>query len=83
MEQLQALAKKTPQKALKQPQIEFELHIYNSNLIEREPNDRDLYQTREELQEAEERFEGKINWDKWDKLVSKTKKNIKNAKPIK
>lgn len=36
----------------------------------------DLYTTREELQKAEERDEGRINWDRWDKTVEKTKKLI-------
>lgn len=36
----------------------------------------DLYTSREELQEAEERDEGRINWDRWDKTVEETKKLI-------
>lgn len=36
----------------------------------------DLYETKEELQEAEERDEGRINWDRWDKTVQETKKLI-------
>lgn len=78
MEQLQALAKKTPQKPLKQPQIEFEMHIYNSNLIEREPNDRDLYQTREELMQWEEENWHCINWQLWDELTAKTRKELES-----
>lgn len=78
MEQLQALAKKTPQKALKQPQIEFEMHIYNSNLIEREPNDRDLYQTREELMQWEKENWHCINWSKWDEIVNNTRHKLED-----
>jgi hypothetical protein len=38
----------------------------------------DLYTSREELQEAElqEEENGRINWDRWDKTVEKTKKLI-------
>ena len=67
MEQLQALIKKTPQTPLNeaiQPS-----KIYNANLIEREPSDKDLYQTREELQAWEEKHWKCINWQKWDELV--------------
>lgn len=47
--------------------------VYNSNLIEREPNDRDLYLTREELMAAEDRGEGLINWSAWQRLIEETK----------
>lgn len=48
--------------------------------IEKQPSEEDLYLTRQELQEAEQRGEGKINWNLWDELVEKTKhKNDKNV----
>lgn len=48
--------------------------------IEKQPSEEDLYLTRQELQEAEQRGEGKINWNLWDELVEKTKhKNHKNV----
>lgn len=62
---------KLAQKPLKQ-EIRY-ITVYNSNLIEREPNDRDLYLTREELMEAEDRGEGKLNWYLLDKLIEETK----------
>lgn len=34
------------------------------------------YQTREELKEAEERAEGRINWSVWDKVVEETKQQL-------
>ena len=34
------------------------------------------YTTREELKEAEERDEGRINWDVWQSLVEKTKQEL-------
>jgi hypothetical protein len=37
----------------------------------------DLYYTREELKEAEERGEGKINWEAWDSLIEKGKQELK------
>ena len=70
---------KTPQKPQKQPQIEFSrtIHIYNVKYIERFADDDDLYQTREELEEA---MPNNINWRLWDKLIQETKKmlNIDN-----
>lgn len=62
---------KTSQKPLKQ-EIRY-ITVYNSNLIEREPNDRDLYLTRDELMAAEDRGEGKLNWSLLDKLIEETK----------
>ena len=44
-------------------------NVYNNKYILREIADEDLYTTRHELQEAEKRGEGKINWDIWNKLV--------------
>lgn len=39
----------------------------------------DIYQTREELRDAEEREEGKINWNIWDKVQEETKNDITKA----
>lgn len=68
--------KKTPQKGWKQPQIELSrtITIYNTKYIERFIGEDDLYQTREELEEAMPHC---INWDKWDELVNKTRKDLK------
>lgn len=62
---------KLAQKPLKQ-EIRY-ITVYNSNLIEREPNDRDLYLTREELMEWENENYKCINWSLWDKLIKETK----------
>lgn len=75
MEELQALAKKTSQKQNKIPSAP--IFIYHSNLVERTSSDRDLYTTREELMKAEERCEGRINWEVWNKLVKETRRQIK------
>lgn len=66
---------KVAQKAQKQPQIEFSrtICIYNTKYIERHASDEDLYQTREELEDAEP---NNINWELWDELVRKTKLQI-------
>ena len=67
---------KTPQKA-QEKQIEVFssiLTIYNTKYIERFVGDDDLYQTREELEEA---MPHNINWTLWDELVNKTKKDFK------
>lgn len=74
IEQLQALAPKKPQKPSNE--ATEPLKIYHSNLVERYPSERDLYTTREELMAAEERGEGKINWEKFDQLVNETRKQL-------
>ena len=45
--------------------------------------EKELYTTREELQEAEKRGEGKINWDKWDELIAKNREFMEAAETIK
>ena len=52
--------------------------IYHTRYVTRGFDDSELYNTREQLKEAEERYEGRINWNLWDKLVEQTKKMIKN-----
>lgn len=66
---------KASQKAQKQPQIESTrfISIYNTKYIERYASDDDLYQTREELEDAEPNC---INWELWDELVRQTKLQI-------
>ena len=71
------------QKAQEKPQIEFSrtICIYNTKYIERYASDEDLYQTREELENAEP---NNINWKLWDELVRQTKIQIYgNAKRYK
>lgn len=67
--------KKTSQNDWKQPQIELSrtIHIYNVKYIERFADDDDLYQSREELEEA---IPNNINWRLWDALVNKTRKEL-------
>ena len=66
---------KVAQKAQKQPQIESSrtICIYNTKYIERYASDEDLYQTRDELEDAEP---NNINWKLWDELVKQTKLQI-------
>ena len=66
---------KVAQKGCKQPQIELSrtICIYNTKYIERYASDEDLYQTREELENAEP---NNINWELWDELVRQTKLQI-------
>ena len=40
----------------------------------------DIYETREELMEAEKRGEGKINWDYFDEAVKRVRDLIENIK---
>ena len=69
---------KVAQKAQEQPQIESTrfISVYNTKYIERYASDDDLYQTREELEDAEKRGEGKLNWKLLDKLIEETKKML-------
>lgn len=69
---------KVAQKAQKQPQIESTrfISVYNTKYIERYASDEDLYQTREELEDAEKRGDGKLNWKLLDKLIEETKLQI-------
>ena len=66
---------KVAQKAQEHPQIELSrtICIYNTKYIERYASDDDLYQTREELEDAEPNT---INWELWDELVRQTKLQI-------
>ena len=68
--------KQTPQKAQEQQitAISRIISIYNSKYIERFIGEDDLYQTREELEQA---MPHNINWTLWDELVNKTKKDLK------
>lgn len=54
--------------------------IYHSNQFERDLSEEDLYTTREELMEAEERGEGSINWDAFDKLIQETREMLNERK---
>ena len=68
--------KKTPQKAQEEQitTISRILSIYNTRYVERFADECELYQTREELEKAMPHC---INWDKWDSLVNKTRKDLK------
>lgn len=77
MEQLQALAKQTPQKSLKQYSMPQGTPFYGSTLIEDNLFDYVTVQTREEIQAMEETEGGRIDWNKWSELVKKTREEIK------
>ena len=52
----------------------FSIRIYGNPLIEDEPQERELYNSREELQWAEENDPnetGSIQWSNWDKIVKR------------
>lgn len=49
----------------------YSLTIYQSPLIERFPDEEDLYHTREEIDNDDS---GSINWKIWDKLIDKFRK---------
>lgn len=92
--QQQAKQEKSPQKALneatEQPSTKYyprHMKIYNKNIVERSPREDGLYLTREELMAAEERGEGRINWEVFDRLVAEGRKQdeeiLKNYTPPK
>lgn len=69
--------KQSQQKPLKQVKRVISISIYNSNLIEREQREEDLFQTREELQQWEKENYQCINWDVWDRLVKEGREKIR------
>lgn len=84
MEELQALAKKCSQKALNEATEPSDtVRPYKCNkYVERATNDRDIYMTREELQQWERDHWKCINWDKWDELVAKGREELKNIPSV-
>ena len=74
-------AKEEKQKQPKQKEvhiIHYAVSIYNSNLIERETAEEDLY-TKNELQNIEILYPeetGRINWNNFNKLVDKVRKTF-------
>lgn len=57
------------------------LGIRSNPFLERARNECDLYLTREELQEAERdpNESGRINWEKWDELISKSRTKLEEG----
>lgn len=47
--------------------------LWRTNLIERETTEDDLYNTWDEIKEAEERNEGKLNWTALQRIINDTK----------
>ena len=71
--QLKKVSKKveqTPEKPLK---YTYSLTIYQSPLIERFPDEEDLYHTREEIDNDDS---GSINWEVLDKIIERLRKNL-------
>ena len=70
-----------PEEKTKEPKIPRQYYrtyqVYNTTDHERNINEEVLYTTREELMEAEERGEGKINWEMWDKVSQETQQRLK------
>lgn len=87
VDKLQAEREKAATEAQKQAIIQITIQrlrtpipIYHSNGFERDSGEEDLYTTREELMEAEERREGSINWDAFDKLIQETREMLNERK---
>jgi len=68
-----ALQQSTDKEITSQDVRKWHLEVYRTRYVERCPSDDELYQTREELEEAEP---NSINWDVWDRLVKKTKQQL-------
>ena len=77
MDNLSKLIKKKPQEPLKPPTYEFK--IYRTDWIERFADENELYTTFNELMEAQERGEGRINVEKWKEIVELTKKQLNQS----
>lgn len=75
---LNKLKKEEEKKLIVETHLYFKVEYNNNKYIERFPSDEDVYNSREEIMEAEKRYEGKINWEKFNQLVEKTKIEIKN-----
>lgn len=52
---------------------------YSTQYIERHTSDDDLFQTREELQQWEKDNHPCINWDKWEEIMTSTKRQLKQT----
>ena len=74
MKKYKAKVEKPQPEQNKPSNFNFSISIYKSSTIERVSADEDLYQTREELMDDES---GSINWDKWDEMVTKLRKEFK------
>lgn len=74
MDKYKAEQKKTQPEQNKPSNFNFSISIYKSSTIERVSADEDLYQTREELDQD---GSGEINWNKWNELVNKLRKEFK------
>lgn len=55
------------------PYFKFSITVYNSPLIERFPDENELYQTREEIDNDDS---GSVNWEVLDKIIDKFRKNL-------
>jgi len=84
LEKKKQLEKEKQNLLLTQAQRIFNVYLKRTKTLERDTAEDDLYLTREEIQEAEKRGEGKINWSKFDELVREFRENeerkIQNTK---
>lgn len=87
VDKLQAEREKAATEAQKQAVIQITIQrlrtpipVYHSNQFERDLSEEDLYTTREELMEAEERGEGSINWSFWNYLTEQTREMLNERK---
>lgn len=73
--------KQTQNNPIQSPKFQ-KITIYHSNQFVKEPDEYDLYQSWEELKDAETNpdEQGKINWDKLQELITRTKLKINEKK---
>ena len=80
MEYLSTLIPKRQEKPL--IQVSRHITIYHSNQFVKEPDENDLYQSWEEIKDAETNPDetGKLNWNKLQELITRTKLKINEKK---
>ncbi len=81
MRKYKAEHKQTQNNPIQSPKFQ-KITIYHSNQFVKEPDENDLYQSWEEIKNAETNpdEQGKINWDKLQELITRTKLKINEKK---
>lgn len=76
MDKYKAEQKKTQPEQNKPSNFNYSLSIYHTSLIERQTAEEDLYTTREQLMDWEDKHYQCIRWDVWDGLIKKLRKEF-------
>lgn len=76
MEKYMVKVEKPQPEQNKPSNFNYSLSIYHTSLIERQTAEEDLYTTREQLMDWEDKHYQCIRWDIWDKMVTKLRKEF-------